>query len=393
MTDTLSSSEPTEGSEATEPAAPSGPSERYTQLFIGPQHPGVTGNMSVQVWLEGDTIQRGITHVGYLHRGFEKLIERRTYIQAFPIVCRICVPEPDTNEYLLAASIEELAGLEIPERAVWLRTLVLEMSRLAATIQAFGGQAGMMGMGVVPNWTYTLRDFLLDSFEELTGGRVYHMYIIYGGVRRELPEGFASRLEATLQKIEERLSVLDHVVLQNAVFRTRAIGVGVVNPDWIDEMGISGPTARACGRPIDMRRDYPYLAYPELDFDVVTAEDGDIYSRAKVRRGDIVQSIKIIRQVLAKLATLKGPYCAPLPNMLHWRVPAGHTYVRAEASRGEMGYFVATDGSDKIRRIHVRGPSYVHGVSLLERMLPGSNISDMGATMVSMQTCPPEIER
>jgi NADH-quinone oxidoreductase subunit D len=366
--------------------------EKDVQLWVGPQHPGVTGNMSVQIWLRGDTIQMGRTHVGYLHRGFEKLMERRKFIQSFPIVCRICVPEPDTNEYLLAAGVEELAGIVIPEKARWLRTLALEMSRLAATLQALGGQVGMMGLGTVPNWTYTLRDYLLDRFEELTGARVYHMYIVYGGVRRDLPEGFAERMEKDLQTIEERLPFIDNLIFDNAVFRKRAIGVGVVDPAWIDEMGITGPTARACGVARDVRRNSPYLVYPQLDFDVITADGCDIFARAQVRRGDITQSIRIIRQILARMPK-DGPYCARMPNMLHWKVEQGQTYVRAEASRGEMGYFVVTDGSDKLRRVHVRGPSYVHAVSLLERMLPGSNISDLGATMVSMQTCPPEIER
>ncbi|RLB51251.1 MAG: NADH-quinone oxidoreductase subunit D [Deltaproteobacteria bacterium] len=366
--------------------------EKDVQLWIGPQHPGITGNMSMQIWVRGDEIRLGRTHIGYLHRGFEKLIERRKFIQAFPIVCRICVPEPDTNEYLLAASIEELAGLEVPEKGLWLRTLVMEMSRLAATIQALGGQAGSMGLGLVPNWTYTLRDYILDAFEELTGGRVYHMYTVFGGVRRDMPDGFKERLEETLKLIEKRLPAIDNVVFDNAVFQKRAVGIGVVKPEWVDEMGISGPTARGCGLPRDIRRDFPYLKYGEIDFDVTTHEGGDIFARSMVRRGDIVESIKIIRQILARFP-MQGRFCAKLPNMLHWEVPKGQTFVRAEASRGEMSYYAATDGSDKARRVHVRGPSYVHAMSLLERMLPGTIYSDMTPMMVSMQTCPPEIER
>ena len=156
---------------------------RQVQLWFGPQHPGVTGNMSVQAWLEGDTLTAGITHVGYLHRGFEKLMERRKFIQSFPIVCRICVPEPDTNEYLLAAALEELSGLEadVPERGRWIRTLVLEMSRLQMNLMTLGGHIGAMAMGAAPNWLITLRDLILDRFEELTGGRIYHMYIVPGG--------------------------------------------------------------------------------------------------------------------------------------------------------------------------------------------------------------------
>jgi len=366
---------------------------RRVQLWFGPQHPGITGNMSVQAWLEGDTLTQGITHVGYLHRGFEKLMERRKYIQSFPIVCRICVPEPDTNEYLLAAGLEELAGMDgdIPERGRWIRTLVMEMSRLQMNLMTLGGHIGTMGHGAVPNWLIAIRDYVLDRFEELTGGRVYHMYIVYGGVRRDLPAGFEKRMEETLAKIEERLPLVDNVVFDSSVFRRRAIGVGVVPEEWIDEMSLSGPIVRAMGVPRDVRKDFPYLKYPELDFEVVTTTGSDIYARAWIRRQEIQQSIDLIRQILAKMP--EGPYCAKLPNMMTWKIPAGQTYVRAEATRGEMGYYTVTDGSDKVRRVHVRGPSYVHGVALLERMIPGTNIADLSALMVSLQVCPPEIER
>lgn len=367
---------------------------KEVQLWFGPQHPGITGNMSIQLWMEGDTIKRGITHVGYLHRGFEKLMERRKFIQSFPIVCRMCVAEPDTTEYLLAASLEELSGLdkEVPEKAQWLRTLVMEMSRLQVTLMVLGGQVGTMGMGTAPNWTYTLRDFLLDSFEELTGGRVYHMYINYGGVRRDLTKGFGQRLEATLDRIEERLPYLDDLILNSAVFQARTKGVSVVPSEWADEVGITGPTLRAMGVASDVRRDYPYLKYPELDFKVCTAEGSDIYARTKVRRDEISESIHIIRQIL-QMMPHEGAYCAKLPNMLTWTIPTGSTYVRAESSRGEMGFVMVTDGSDKIRRVHLRGPSYTNAITILERMLPGMNIADLSASMVSLQTCPPEIER
>ncbi len=366
---------------------------RRVQLWFGPQHPGITGNMSVQAWLEGDTLTQGITHVGYLHRGFEKLMERRKYIQSFPIVCRICVPEPDTNEYLLAAGLEELAGMdtEIPERGQWIRTLVLEMSRLQMNLMTLGGHIGSMGLGAAPNWLIALRDYILDRFEELTGGRVYHMYIVYGGVRRDLPEGFEERMEENLARIEEMLPLVDNIIFDSSVFRKRGMGVGVVPEEWVDEMGLSGPIVRAMGIPRDVRKDFPYAKYPELDFEVVTTTGSDIYARAWVRRQEIQQSIDLIRQILEKMP--EGPYCAKLPNMLTWTIPAGQTYVRAEATRGEMGYYTVTDGSDKVRRVHVRGPSYVHGVALLERMIPGTNIADLSPLMVSLQVCPPEIER
>jgi len=366
---------------------------RWVQIWFGPQHPGITGNMSVQAWLEGDTFAGGVTHVGYLHRGFEKLMERRKFIQSFPIVCRICVPEPDTNEYLLAAALEDLSGLdtEVPERGAWMRTLVMEMSRLQMNLMTLGGHVGSMALGTAPNWLIALRDLILDRFEELTGARVYHMFITYGGVRRDLPAGFAERMEENLRTIEKKLPLVDNVIFDSSVFRKRAVGVGVVPEEWVDEMSLSGPIVRAMGLPRDLRKDFPYLKYPELDFEVVTAHGSDIYARAWVRRREISQSIDLIRQILGRMP--EGPYCAKLPNMLTWTIPPGQTYVRAEATRGEMGYYVVTDGSDKMRRVHVRGPSYVHGVALLERMLPGTNIADLAPLMVSFQVCPPEIER
>ena len=371
-----------------------GPSGKQVQLWIGPQHPGITGNMAVQAWLEGDTITRGVVHVGYLHRAFEKLMERRTFYQAWTLVCRICVPEPDTNEYLMCAAFEELSGLdkEVPERAQWIRTLVMEMSRLGTMLMIVGGQVGAMGLGAAPNWLVALRDYILDRFEELSGGRVYHMYVIFGGVRLDLPDGFAERMEQTLRAIEERLPMVDKLILESAVFRQRAEGVGVVPPEWVDEMGLSGTIARAMGLARDVRKDHPYLVYPDLDFDVVTEQGSDIFARTQVRRREIEQSIDLIRQILGKMPD--GPVLpAKTPNMLKWKIEPGQTYVRAESTRGEYGFFAVTDGSNMPRRVHVRGPSYIHGVSLLEKLLPGTNISDVYPLMVSLQVCPPEIER
>lgn len=362
-----------------------------THLFFGPQHPGVTGNMSIEMWFDGDQITKAITHVGYLHRGFEKLMERRLWIQNFPIVCRICVPEPDINEECYALAVEELAGIEIPQRAGWIRTLVLELSRLGMNLMAFGGQAGTLGLGTGAMWGITFRDFVLDLFEELTGARIYHMFIQPGGVRRDLPDGFENRVKDVLEKIEKRLPEMDRLILDNSVFKDRTVGVGIVKPRWIDELGLVGPVARGSGGSRDLRKDSPYEVYSQLEFDVVIEEGADIYARALVRRREIDLSINLVRQILESMP--RGPVATPLPNLTGWRIPAGEVYSRVESSRGEYGYYVVSDGSLKPRRIHVRGPSYVHAVSLLERMLVGANIADVSNIMVSLTTCPPEIER
>lgn len=367
-------------------------SHKYLKLWHGPQHPGITGNMSLEITLLGDEVMDCETHVGYLHRGFEKLMERRKYIQCFPIVCRVAVPEPDFNEYCFANAMEELAGIEIPESAKWLRTLVLEMARLASYLMWIGGQAGAFGQGIIGQWTNYLRDSMLDRFEELTGGRVYHMYIIPGGVRGMLPSGFKQRMEENLKFIEQMMKDVERVMFNNAVFKKRSVDMGIIEKDWIYKFGITGPNARAAGVPLDVRKDNPYLVYPELDFEPITATHSDIYNRADVRRRDLLMSIDLIRQIMARMPE-KGEIRAETPNVLHWKVPAGETYSKAECTRGEYGYYMVSDGSEYPRRINVRGPSYTHAVSLLEKMIINCNLADIAGLMVSLHTYPPEIER
>jgi NADH-quinone oxidoreductase subunit D len=367
-------------------------SGKYLKLWQGPQHPGITGNMSVELTVCGDEVVEGRTHVGYLHRGFEKLMERRTFIQVFPIVCRVCVPEPDFNEYCYAAAVEELAGIEAPEQARWIRTLILEMGRVNSYMMYLGGQAGAFGLGVIGQWTTYARDLMLDRFEELTGARIYHMFILPGGVRDVVPDGFAQRMEETLGEIEGIMKDVYEVMFCNAVFKTRAVGLGVIDPALLDSYGVTGPNARAAGVAKDVRKDHPYLAYPELDFEPVTGTESDVYARADVRRRDVLVSVDLIRQILAKMPQT-GPVMAKLPNVLHWKIPRGETYIRGECSRGEYGYYLVTDGSGYPRRINVRGPSYTHAMALLERMIVNVNISDVAALMVSLHTYPPEIER
>ncbi len=370
-------------------------SGKYLKLWQGPQHPGITGNMSLELVICGDEIVECTTHVGYLHRGFEKLMERRKFIQCFPIVCRICVPEPDFNEYLFAAVTEDLADVQIPERAAWIRTLNLEMARLTSYLMWLGGQAGAFGMGTIGQWTVTMRDYMLDRFEELSGGRIYHMYIIPGGVRADLPEGWSARLFETLDTVEATLNDVRLALMSNAVFKKRAKGLGVIEPEMVDRYGVTGPNARASGLARDLRKDSPYLVYDQLDFSVITETDGDAYARARVRLREMYQSIDLQRQMVRRLDADRAgtPFHTQLPNVLHWRIPPGETYRKAECTRGEYGFYLNADGTDKPRRIYVRGPSYTHAVALMERLAIGCNIADTAGLMVSLHTYPPEVER
>ncbi|MBN2894879.1 MAG: NADH-quinone oxidoreductase subunit D [Campylobacterales bacterium] len=361
-------------------------------IYHGPQHPGITGNMSVELDLMGETITRARTHVGYLHRGFEKLIERRTIIQAFTIVCRICVPEPDPNEANFALAVERLAGIEVSERASYIRVMVLEMARLGAQLLWMAGQSGSVGLGTVGQWSIYDRDLILDLFEQLTGGRVYHMYIYPGGVRRELPDGFLERLSALLDYLQKRLDAYDRLFFDNASFQKRAIGVGVVRGEEVLRRGFSGQVLRGCGFARDLRRDNPYLLYDQLEFDIPTQSAGDVYARALVRRAEMRESIRILRQVIAQMPE-EGAIMQKLPKHRKFTLPKEDTYVAVESARGEFGYYMAGDGSEMIRRMQVKGPSLIHAFSLLEPLLVGEELSNVALIMNSLGICPPEIER
>ncbi len=367
-------------------------SHKYLKLWHGPNHPGITGNMSVELTVCADEVVEAKTHVGYLHRGFEKLMERRRYIQNFPLVCRIAVPEPDYNEFNYATCIENLTGISVPEKGMWLRTLTLEMARLQGYLMWLGGMAGALGFGTVGQWSNYLRDLVLDRFEELTGARIYHIYILPGGVRNDIPEGFADRMEATLKEIEGFMKDIRRVLFDNYVFKKRTKEIAVIDPSWVYQYGIVGPNARAAGVANDIRKDYPYAKYPELDFEVITATDSDIYTRTFLRYQELLMDVNLIRQILEKMPK-QGEHVAKLPNMFHLEIPAGETYVRSECTRGEYGYYLVADGSGFPRRVNVRGPSYTHAVALLEKMLVNANISDVAQIMVSLHTYPPEIER
>ncbi len=367
-------------------------SQKFVKIWQGPNHPGITGNMAIELTLSGDEIVDARTHVGYLYRAFEKLMERRKFIQCFPICVRMCVPEPDINEYLLAASVEDLGKIEVPEMAKWLRALVLEMARVVILMRGVPGQAGTMGMGMGVQWGVYLRDLMLDRFEELTGARVYHMYIAPGGVRGLLPDGFKGRMEEVLKKIDEFVIDIDNLMFNNIVFKKRTKGVGVIKKEWIDKYSVVGPNARAAGVKRDVRKDYPYLMYDKLDFEAHTETDSDIYARSRTRWHDLQTSVDLIRQIMAKMPD-DGEIRAKTPNVLHWTIPKGETYTRIESSRGEYGYYFVTDGSAYPRRIQLRGPSFNSAVVLLEKMLINANLADVSSIMVSLGTCPPEIER
>lgn len=368
------------------------PSHEF-ELNIGPNHPGIEGNYAFKLRLHGDEVIEGRADAGYLHRGFEKLMEGRLWIQNLAITPRICVPDPVPMEVSYCLAVEDLCGLQVPERAKYLRVLQLELSRFASHLFCFGGHAATTGMYSPSFWGIADRDLILDLFEELCGGRVYHIYNIPGGVRRDMPPGFIARVAKTLDYLETRLPDYDDLLFRNRVFVTRARGVGTLNQQQALDWGVTGPNLRATGLAFDVRRDDPYLIYDQLEFDIPTEDGGDAWARALVRRKELFESIRIIRQVLERLPDIPGPIRCPIPNPLAWTVPPGSTYTRIESSKGELAWYVVSDGGERPYRTHVRGPSQMHAVQVLERLAVGCRIEDVAQIMFSLDACPPEVDR
>ncbi len=368
------------------------PSNEF-ELNFGPNHPGIEGNYALKVKLQGDTVVEARADAGYLHRGFEKLMEDRLWIQNIALVPRICVPDPVPMEVCYSLAVEDLAGIEVPERAQWLRVLQLELSRIAAHLFYFGGHAATTGMYTPMYWGVADRDLLLDLFEELTGGRVYSIYNLPGGVRQDIPDGFLQRVTDTLNYIDGRLKDYDNLFFTNQIFVKRAKGIGIINQEQALEWSVTGPNLRACGLEFDVRRDDPYLIYDQLKFDIPTEHAGDAWARTLVRRLEMVESIRIIRQVVKALPDIKGPVRTPIPNPLAWRVPAGDSYARVESSKGELAYYVVSNGGEKPYRVHIRGPSSMHAVQVLEKLAVGCRVEDVAQTMFSLDACPPEVDR
>jgi NADH-quinone oxidoreductase subunit D len=375
----------------TDRPAEQGRSARELELYFGPQHLGMVGNFSITLKVEGDRIVKATANPGYLHRGFEKLMELRTWIQNFPMVCRINVVEPDSMEMIYSMAVEKLAGIEVPERAHYVRSVYLELARVGSHLFGLWAYANMLGFDTVAQWAMYHRDLVLDLFEELTGGRVYHIYIWPGGVRRDFPEGFTDRLVDTLHAIGGCVPDYDAAFFENRLFYERAKGIGTVTREEAQEMGGAGQVLRATGMAYDIRKVQPYAAYDKVPWSVPTREDGDAYSRIWVVRDEMIESVHMIFKLLEAMP--QGEVYNRIPNPFKWNIPPGEAYVRCESSRGELGLYLVSDGQDKPYRVHFRTPSYPHGLVILEKALQNANIADVGNIMISLYVVAPEIDR
>ncbi len=372
------------------------PLEKNTyELFFGPQHMA-TENFSLILKMDGHRVDKAIANPGFLHRGFERLSEHRPWHANVALLLRTCVPEPDVPEAVYSMAVDELMGWDVPERAQWIRTTVLEMARVSHYLFWFMNMAFKLGVYTAGNWAAAYRERILASFERLTGGRVYHIYNVPGGVRRDIPdEKWLDELEETVEYIEDKLSEFDDILFENYIAHKRLKGIGVMDKEYALDEGVTGPNLRATGVESDVRKDDPYLYYSNLDFEVPTLERGDALSRTLIRRFELEEDLYILKQLL-DIGPPSGEhqiYDSEVGSLPDMEVPKGDSYSHVEATIGDFGAYVVSDGQNTPYRVQIRGPSISHGIRVLEDMVTGETIADAPVILASLGNCPPDIDR
>ena len=353
-------------------------------LNIGPQHPSTHGVLRLRLVLDGERVRSAEPIVGYMHRGAEKLFEARDYRQIVMLANRHDWLSAFSNELGVVLAVERMLGMEVPERAVWTRTLLAELNRVLNHLMFLGSYPLELG-GITPIfYAFTEREQLQHVMEEVSGGRMHYMFNRVGGLKEDLPAGWLGRARAAVAGVRSRMDRFDDLVLGNEIFRGRTRGVGVLTPADVHAYGVSGPVARGSGVDFDLRRDEPYLAYPELagTLEVVTRTEGDCLARFEVLLGQAHNSLDLADACLDRLAALPpGPINQRLPKVL--KAPEGHTYAWTENPLGLNGYYLVSKGEKTPYRLKLRSASY-NNIQALEVLLPGTLVADMVAILGSM---------
>lgn len=363
-------------------------------LHLGPQHPMQPGPFRLNLRLKGESVLDADVELGYIHKGIEKILENKTYLQGITIVDRICYLVALTNEECFVGCVEKLAGIEVPKRAQYIRVIIEELSRLQSHLLGLGEFGEFIGFVSMFMYTIREREEILGLIDIVTGARVTHTYLRFGGVREDLPEGFKEKTLPVLNSLKKTISDYEEMFNSDSIYKQRSIGVGILTADIAKDLGVSGPALRATGVPFDIRKDEPYLVYEDLDFKVCTETAGDIFARIQVRLNEMRESIYLIEQCLDQLPSgpifpVNTPYGRRTPVM---RVPAGEVYHRVEDPRGEMGMYMISDGSDKPYRVKVRGPVFPT-LQALPPLIIGTTVADVAAIAGSMDGCTSEADR
>ncbi|WP_433247537.1 NADH-quinone oxidoreductase subunit D [Streptosporangium sp. CA-135522] len=351
-------------------------------LNIGPQHPSTHGVLRLRLTLDGERISAAEPIVGYMHRGAEKLFEVRDYRQIIMLANRHDWLSAFANELGVVLAVERMLGMEVPVRAVWMRTLLAELNRVLSHLMFLGSYPLELGAITPVFYAFRERETLQAVMEEISGGRMHYMFNRVGGLKEDVPEGWTDRAARAVADVRRRLPDIENLIAGNEIFLARTLGVGVLDRETIMQYGVSGPIARASGVDVDLRRDDPYLAYDELPVRVVTRSAGDCHARFEVLLEQAKVSLDLADACLERLRELpRGPVNQRLPKVL--KVPEGHTYAWTENPLGINGYYLVSRGEKTPWRMKLRSASY-NNVQVLREMLPGHLVADMVAILGSM---------
>ena len=358
-------------------------------LNIGPQHPSTHGVFRMRVTLDGEVIVDLEPVIGYLHRGIEKLGETRTYTQIIPLTDRLDYLASMTNNLAYVLAVEKLAGIEIPERAEYLRIIMAETMRIASHLMAVGFFLNDLGAMMTPVlYMWREREKLLDLYEMVCGQRLTYNYMRVGGVSQDVPEEFLPALKRFVAEMPRFIDEYDRLLSLNEVLLARTKGVAILPRDTAINTAASGPVLRASGVEWDLRKADPYSIYDRFDFDIPVGTVGDNYDRYWVRMQEMRQSVRILEQAIAQLP--EGEICAEVPHLL--RPPVGEVYGHIEAPKGELGFYLVSDNSIAPYRFHIRPPTLIN-LTALKDMVVGWKVADLVITFGSIDVCLGEIDR
>lgn len=398
---------------AIEEAPIEGENEQTMLINMGPSHPSTHGVLRLMLELDGEIVRRSKPVIGYLHTGMEKQGEHLTYVQGATNVTRMDYASPLFNELAFSLATEKLLGIEVPERATWIRMLMTELNRMSSHLLFLATNGMDLGAVSMMIYGWREREEVLRFFEMVTGLRMNHNYIRPGGVAADLPDGWRSAVMRLLEDIPPRLEEYDILMTGQPIWRDRLQGVGVLSADEAIALSATGPILRATGLPVDLRRDRPYLAYPDVEFDVVVGTYGDAFDRYAIRLNEIRESMRIVHQILDKMP--KGDYrvqdtkVTPPPRaridesmeaLIHhfkiftegFKVPAGEAYAAVESPRGELGCYIVSDGGPTPYRLSIRPPSMIH-LQTLPHMMADGLVADAVAIISSADPILGEVDR
>jgi NADH-quinone oxidoreductase subunit D len=382
-------------------------------LNFGPQHPAAHGVLRLVLEMDGEIVERADPHVGLLHRGTEKLIEHKTYLQAVPYFDRLDYVSPMCQEHTFALAVEKLLGIEVPQRGQYIRVLFSEITRILnhlLNISAFALDVGAMTPLL---WWFEQREILMEFYERVSGARLHSAYFRPGGVHRDLPAGLTDDIASFIERFPKMLDDVEHLLTENRIFKQRTVDIGIASAEQAMDWGFSGPILRASGVPWDLRKAEPYDVYDRMDFDIPVGRHGDCYDRYLIRIEEMRQSLRIMKQCLEQLpggpVRTEDPKISPprraemkqsMEALIHhfklytegYHVPAGETYTAVEAPKGEFGVYLVSDGTNKPYRCKIRAPGFAF-MQATEFLGRGHMLADIVAIIGSMDIVFGEVDR